>query len=300
MTGGILVVDKPPGATSFDIVRMVRKETGVKRVGHGGTLDPAATGVLLVLLGQAARVSDYLMDLPKTYVALVRLGVETDTYDAEGETVSEHDVTATTEDVRRALAAFEGEVEQVPPAYSALKVEGKRAYDLARRGETVALRPRKVQVYRVALLRYDPPLAEIEVECGRGTYIRSLAHDLGAALGCGAHLAALRRTRIGPFTAESALNEERLREVLADGSWRQVLQPTDAGLVSLPGLTVRAEAERDLRHGQAVRLDAATTGSLPPLTDGREARCYAEDGSLIGILRYDAATGAWRPRKIFA
>lgn len=299
MTGGILVVDKPPGATSFDIVRMVRKGTGVKRVGHGGTLDPAATGVLLVLLGQAARVSDYLMDLPKTYVAVVRLGVETDTYDADGETVSEHDVTATAEDVRRALAAFQGEIEQMPPAYSALKVEGKRAYDLARRGEAVALRPRKVQIYRVSLLRYDPPLAEIEVECGRGTYIRSLAHDLGAALGCGAHLAALRRTRIGPFTTESALSEERLREALADGSWRQRLLPTDCGLVSLPALTVGAEAERDLRHGQAVKLDAATTGRLPPPTDGREARCYAEDGSLIGILRYDAAAGAWRPRKIF-
>jgi tRNA pseudouridine55 synthase len=295
MTSGILVVDKPPGATSFDIVRRVRRASGEKRVGHAGTLDPAATGVLLVLLGQATRITEYLMDMPKTYRGTMRLGVSTTTYDAEGEVVRESDPSAVTEaDLRNALAAYVGEIEQVPPAHSAVKVNGERAYHRARRGETVAIKPRPATIYRIDLLRYEPPAAEIEVECARGTYIRSLAHDIGERLGCGAHLASLVRTRVGPFSLDGAVNEDALSIAFETGTWRDLVQPMDCGLIALPAITAEIEDEKDLRHGQAADL-----GGIEPPPDGTEARAYAEDGSLIGIIRYDADLGMWRPRKVF-
>lgn len=295
MTSGILVVDKPPGATSFDVVRRVRRASGEKRVGHAGTLDPAATGVLIVLLGQATRITEYLMDMPKTYRGSIRLGVSTTTYDAEGEVVREADAGGITEAaLRGALAALVGEIEQVPPAHSAVKVEGERAYHRARRGEAVALKPRPATIYRIDLLRFELPIVEIEVECARGTYIRSLAHDLGEKLGCGAHLASLVRTRIGPFGLEAAADEAALTAAFEDGSWRDLLQPVDCGLTALPAITLEIEDEKDVRHGQAVDVDGV---AAPP--DGTEARGYAEDGSLVGILTFDAASGMWRPRKVF-
>jgi tRNA pseudouridine55 synthase len=297
---GILSVDKPLGVTSFDVVRDVRRGTGVKRVGHAGTLDPMASGVLLVLLGQAVRVSEYLMDLPKSYRATLRLGVSTTTYDAEGEVTAERPVNASEEQLREALAAFEGEIRQVPPAFSAVKVGGERAYKLARKGEAVALRPRRAHVYRIDLISFDPPEAVIEVDCSRGTYVRSLAHDIGETLGCGAHLSGLARTAVGPFTVERAVGEESLRAALADGSWRDLVQPMDCGLLHLPALTLGIEDEKDIRHGRPTTLDAEITAQLGAITDGLEARGYGEDGSLVGILRWDAGEGVWRGRKVFA
>jgi tRNA pseudouridine55 synthase len=296
VTSGILVVDKPVGWSSFDVVRRVRRGTGEKRVGHAGTLDPAATGVLVVLLGQATRITEYLMDMPKTYRGAVRLGVSTTTYDAEGEVVREVDASGVSEQaLRDVLAEFVGEIEQVPPAHSAVKVEGERAYHRARRGEEVAMKARRASIYRIELLGYEPPVAEIEVECGRGTYIRSLAHDVGERLGCGAHLASLRRTRVGPFAVEAAADEAALAAAFEDGSWRELLQPMDCGLMALPAITLEIEDEKDVRHGQAVELAGVETPA-----DGMEARGYAEDGSLVGIIAFDAGSGMWRPRKVFA
>lgn len=300
MRGGILFVDKPLGWTSFDVVAFVRRGTGEKRVGHGGTLDPAATGVLLVLVGQAARVTEYLMDLPKTYRATVRLGIETNTYDSEGEVTAERAVDVSEAQLLAALDGFRGEIEQVPPAFSAVKVGGQRAYALARKGEEVTLKARKATVYRLDMLRFDSPDVEIEVECSRGTYVRSLAFDLGRALGCGAHLAALERTRIGPFAVGSAASEAMLRAAFADGSWRELMQPIDCGLLGLPALTLGVEDEKDVRNGRVVSLDVETTARLAKVVDGMEARGYAGDGSLIGILAYDGESGMWRPRKVFA
>lgn len=295
MTSGILVVDKPLGATSFDIVRRIRRAAGEKRVGHAGTLDPAATGVLLVLLGQATRITEYLMDMPKTYRGTVRLGVTTSTYDSEGEITREADASAITEDVLRdALATFVGEIEQVPPAHSAVKIDGERAYHRARRGEDVAMKPRPATIYRIDLTRFEPPTAQIEVECARGTYIRSLAHDLGEKLGCGAHLASLVRTRVGPFTVDAASDEATLNEAFEANTWHDLIHSMDCGLIALPAITVEIEDEKDLRHGQAVDL-----GDDHRPADATEARGYAEDGSLVGIIRYDAELSMWRPRKIF-
>jgi len=295
VTSGILPVNKPAGKTSFDIVRHVRRATGQRRVGHAGTLDPMATGVLLVLLGQATRITEYLMDLPKTYRASIRLGVETTTYDAEGDTVATADVHVSETQLREALLPFVGDITQVPPAHSAVKVDGERAYARARRGEDVAMKARPARIDRLDLLRFDSPKVEIEVECGRGTYIRSIAHDLGAALGSGAHLASLERTRVGSFAVEACVDEATLAIAIEAATWADLVQPTDCGLLTLPAITLEIEDEKDMRHGQATDLGDE---HRPP--DGSESRAYAEDGSLVGIIRYDASIAMWRPRKIFA
>ncbi len=295
MTSGILPVNKPAGKTSFDVVRYVRRATGERRVGHAGTLDPMATGVLLILLGQATRITEYLMDLPKVYRATIRLGVETTTYDREGEVVATAPVEVSEERLREALSGFVGAIMQVPPAHSAVKIDSERAYNRARRGESPVMKARPTRIDRIELLRFAPPDAEIEVECGRGTYIRSLAHDLGEQLGCGAHLASLERTRVGPFAVEACADEEALASAFEAGTWPDLVQPMDCGLLALPAITLDIEDEKDLRHGQPVDI-----GENENASDGVEARTYAEDGSLIGIIRFDATLALWRPRKIFA
>jgi len=297
---GILNFNKPRGRTSFSVIGLVRKGSGVRRVGHAGTLDPLAEGVLIVCVGAAVRITEYLMDLPKVYRGTVRLGIEMDTYDAEGEVVATNDMNVSEDALRQALAAFSGEIEQRPPAHSAIKVGGRPAYERARKGEKLDLPARKVTVHRLDLLRFEPPELEIEIECSRGTYVRSLAHDLGQALGCGAHLSALTRTRVGPFRVEDALDEAGLEAAFGDGTWPEPLQPIDCGLMQLPALTVPIEDEKDLRHGQAARIDdEEALRGVGPLSDALQVRGYAEDGSLIGILRYDAATELWHAHKIF-
>lgn len=300
IASGVLNVNKPAGPTSFDIVRLVRKGTGVKKAGHAGTLDPMASGVLLVLLGQAVRISEYLMDLPKTYRAIVRLGIATDTYDAEGTPAGEGQLVEVTRgQVESALEAFVGEIEQTPPAYSAVKVQGQPAYRLARKGAAVALAARGARIYAIRLLEFETPDIAIEVECGKGTYIRSLAHDLGVALGCGGHLAALERTRVGPFSVDSAVSPPELERGFATGDWREMVLPLDCGLTELPAITLHIEDEKDIRHGQAVRIDDdRLTGAA--VEDGRLHRAYSEDGGLVAVVAYEGATGLWRPRKVFA
>ena len=194
---GILVVDKPVGMTSHDVVQIVRKGTGIRRAGHTGTLDPRASGVLVILIGPAVRLSEYVSAADKRYQAIVKLGSSTDTYDAEGKFTQRSDepVAVTEEQFETALSGFVGEIEQTPPAYSAVKVKGRRAYDMARKGEEVKLEPRKIQVFNLEVLEWAPPEVVIDAHCSSGTYIRSLANDVGDALGCGAYLVGLRRTR---------------------------------------------------------------------------------------------------------
>jgi tRNA pseudouridine55 synthase len=291
---GILNIDKEAGLTSFQVVALVRRGAGARRVGHAGTLDPAATGVLLVCLGQAVRITEYLMALPKTYRARVALGMSTDTYDAEGAVTGTADAAGVSrEGVEEALRAFVGDIVQTPPSYSAVKVAGQPAYRRARRGEIVTLSHRPARVHRIALLSFEPPMAEIEVECGKGTYIRSIAHDLGQALGCGAHLASLVRSRVGPFRIEDAVATAELREALDRGTWQELLLPPDYGLTGLPQVTLEMAEEQDVRHGLPVRIAPSRLAPAP------ECRAYAEDGGLVGILAYDARTGMWRPRKVF-
>jgi len=298
---GILNVAKPEGSTSFQIVALVRRLSGVKKVGHAGTLDPIATGVLLICVGQAVRVSEYLMELPKTYRGTARLGVATDTYDAAGTPVFEGDAEAVSEeDLRVALEALERQEQQVPPSHSAVKVGGTPAYRLARAGKPVRLRPRKARIDRIDLLSFRPPLVEIEVRCGKGTYIRTLADDLGRLLGCGAHLQALRRTAVGPFSAEDAISPERLETTFADGTWQDLLLPLDHGLGHMPNVHLDTEAERDIRRGSPLQTDFPPLRCLADAQNGERCRAYAADGSFVAILRYDANSSRWKPQKVFA
>ncbi len=211
---GVLVVDKPIGLTSHDVVQIIRKGTNIRRAGHTGTLDPRASGVLVILVGPAVRLSEYVSASDKRYQAVVRLGQSTDTYDADGRVVSTSPVNITEDEFANALKQFIGEIEQVPPPYSAVKVKGKKAYEMAREGEEVELLPRKIQVYNLDLLEWAPPDAVIDVYCSSGTYVRSLAHDLGEGLGCGAHLVGLRRTKSGRFTLRDAVPLRKLREIV--------------------------------------------------------------------------------------
>ncbi len=297
---GILNVDKPEGITSFQVVARVRKLSAVKKVGHAGTLDPLATGVLLVCLSQATRVSEYLMELPKTYRGSVRLGVATDTFDATGATTFEGDAGAVDETkLKAALETLERREEQTPPSYSAIKVRGTPAYRLARAGRPVSLRPRKANIEWIDLLSFEPPLVELEIRCGKGTYIRTLADDLGRLLGCGAHLAALRRTAVGLFNVDDAFSINRLETAFKDGSWQELLLPLDYGLGHFPAVYLEMEAEKDIRHGCALEMESPPFQRLQDAQDGQRCRAYAEDGSFVGILRYDGESHRWKPQKVF-
>lgn len=286
-----LVVDKPAGVTSFSIVSLVRRLTGVRRVGHAGTLDPLATGVLPVAVGGATRLIEYMDDDVKAYVATVRLGESTDTYDAEGAVTAVRDATGIGEDaLREALAAFTGTIEQTPPVYSAVKVAGKPLYRYARSGGDVpAPRPRSVRIDAIELVSFASPAAVIAVRCGRGTYIRSLAHDVGERLGCGAHLTALRRTRSGGFDIGDAHAPEQLVEA-ADGGWLEELTlAPDRAVERLPAAILAGVRERDVAQGREVTLDRAS--------DARWCRAYTAEGALLAMLEA-GIEGRWQPRKV--
>jgi tRNA pseudouridine55 synthase len=207
---GILPINKPAGITAFTLVRKLRRLLGVKKIGHAGTLDPFATGVMVMLVGRSyTQLSDRLMAQEKEYVGRIHLGVTTDTYDSDGVAESRSDLIPSLEDVEAAIARFQGKIEQIPPMYSAKKINGKKLYELARKGETVERKPVTLQVH-TDLIAYEYPYIDIRVVCSKGTYIRSIAHDMGLILGCGAHLSSLTRTRSGIFTLANCLQGDRL------------------------------------------------------------------------------------------
>lgn len=284
-------LNKPLGLTSHDVVARVRRllrDRGLKhvKVGHAGTLDPLATGVLVVCLGAATRLSEYVMNHRKTYRASIMLGAETETYDAEGAVIAETDASHITRaDVGQALAAFVGDIAQIPPMYSAIKQDGRKLYDLARAGQVVARAPRPVTIQAITIESYAPPVVICEVKCGAGTYIRSLAHDLGAALGVGAHLIGLERTASGAFTCDNAVT----LEMLADAQdWSALtISPLD-GLV---GITQRELSLTDWEETSHGRLIPA-----PDTVDGQIV-AGVMDGELRAILRANA--GQWHPHKVF-
>jgi len=244
---GFLVIDKPAGLTSHDVVQRVRRIAKQRRVGHLGTLDPLATGVLPIALGEATKLSQLLTHGAKSYRGKLQLGVETTTYDREGDVVATREGPWPTRAVlEKSLSAFQGEIEQVPPPYSAVKQGGQAAYRRARRGEEVRLEPRRVSISRIELTSYEPPFVSLEVDCSAGTYLRSMAHDLGAALGTGAHLFELCRTRSGPFTLAQAVALEEL-EALGDGIESRVIPMLAA--TGLPTFEIDARVARRVRNG---------------------------------------------------
>jgi len=292
---GILNIDKPRGRTSFSIVAVIRRLSGEKRVGHAGTLDPDATGVLPVCLGQGTRVTEFLVDTTKAYRAVAELGAATDTCDAGGRVTFRGDYTGIgREQLEAALEAFRGDIRQTPPMYSAVKHQGRPLYALARAGITVARKSRPAKIYRLEVLAWEPPLVTIEVECGKGTYIRSLADDLGQALGCGAHLKSLVRTRCGVFGIGDAVDVPRLEEAFRHGYWTQFIYPIDIVLRHYPAAVVDSAAEEVIKNGGKVTLEE--TGE--PAAD--RCRAYSRDGRFIAVLRRAPGEELWRPKKVFA
>ncbi len=291
---GILNLDKPRGKTSFDMVALVRKLTGERRVGHAGTLDPEATGVLPVFLGQGTRLIEYLADEAKLYRADIELGIATDTYDAAGKVTRRGDITSLTrEQVETAVSSFAGVIDQTPPMYSAVKHNGVPLYRLARAGIEVPRKARKVEISKLRIMDWQSPLLILEVECSRGTYIRSIAHDLGQKLGCGAHLKNLVRLKSGPFHISDAISVPQLEASFRQGKWRELLKPIDAAVPHLPAVTVKEEEEKKIMNGRplAIAIEEGVTEKL--------RRAYTGDRRFIAILRYDDETGQWKPEKVF-
>lgn len=287
---GVIVVDKPVGLTSHEVVQIIRRGTGIRRAGHTGTLDPRASGVLVILVGPAVRLSEYVSASDKRYQAIIRLGTTTDTFDADGAVTKSADVDITEEKFNEVLQTFVGEIEQVPPPYSAVKVQGKKAYEMAREGEEVELAPRIINVYSLELLEWTPPEAVIDVYCSSGTYVRSLANDLGEKLGCGASLTGLRRTKSGRFTLRDAVAMRKLRDSFLDGTWYQYLIPAAEALSDWKAVELTHEQVEAIRHGH--RIPAEDSGDTL-------ARGVSEAGELIALLEYVAETKEWQPKKVF-
>ena len=294
---GFLNLCKPQGISSMDVVRHVKRLTGFrKRVGHAGTLDPLAEGVLPVCLGQATRLMEYVIDSLKCYRTVVQLGVTTTTYDAEGEVVARKDVGDLNElQVKAALDSFRGTIYQIPPMYSALKRDGQRLYKLARAGMDVKREPRKVKVARLELVEYSPQELVLDVECGRGMYLRSLAHDLGQVLGCGAHLTRLNRLRTGHFLVEEAITFDQLEMACAQGNWRKLVNSPDFVVRHLKGVRVGRGLEKLLRDGQEISLGAAHMNA----TYLENYRAYSTEGHFIGLIKFHRSQGVWKPYKVF-
>ena len=291
VVSGVLVIDKPIGLTSHDVVQIIRRGTGIRRAGHTGTLDPRASGVLVVLIGPAVRLSEYVSASDKRYQATIRLGSTTDTYDSEGMVTSESPANHITEEkFDEILQTYVGEIEQVPPPYSAVKVKGKKAYEMARKGEQVDLEPRKIQVYSLEILEWDPPEVVIDAYCSSGTYVRSLANDLGESLGTGAYLIGLRRTKSGRFTLREAVPLRRLKEAFQAGDWYKFLIPAADALGDWPAVELDADQVDLVRHGHRIPAEPDSEGW---------SRAISQQGDLVALLEYNSESGEWQPRKVF-
>lgn len=295
---GFVNLYKPSGITSMEALRQVKRITGQrKKVGHGGTMDPLARGILPVCFGQATRLMDFVVAGAKRYVMEIKLGVTTTTYDGEGEVVKTGDAGGLTrERIEDALQSFMGVIDQTPPMYSAVKVQGQRLYKLARAGIEVERKARSVEIYNIRIVKWAPPDLVLDVESGKGAYMRSLAHDLGEALGCGGHVADLERLRCGAFQAESSLTLDHLKTSGDDAlGWQQHLLPVDWVLRDLKSVTVGRQAEQYLHHGQSVTL------GQPRLEAGylEQFRAYSSDGRFLALVRFDLAGNAWWPIKVF-
>jgi tRNA pseudouridine55 synthase len=284
---GALLLDKAVGLSSNAALQQAKRLYGASKAGHAGTLDPLASGLLIVLFGEATKFAGPLLDSDKEYVAVLKLGEKTRTGDAEGEVLETHPVDVSEERLEAALRRFRGPIEQVPPMHSALKHGGVPLYKLARRGETVARATRRVEIFELEVMTYSPPLVELRVRCSKGTYVRTLAEDIGAALGTGAHLAALRRTASGPFRLSDALTLDALAE-LAPEERRRRLLPLPRLLEGLPRAELDPSSEARLRNGQELRISGLAVGLCA---------VYRPDGAVIGLARGEAG-GTLRPLRL--
>ncbi len=292
---GILLLDKPAGITSNAALQEVKRLFRARKAGHTGSLDPLATGMLPICLGKATRISAFLLDADKEYLVRVKLGEVTTTADAEGEVVERHDPAGVSrEALEEVLPRFRGEIEQLPPMYSAVKHKGERLYKLAREGVEVERQPRTITIHALELLDFRNPLFEIRVHCSKGTYVRTLAEDIGRALGVGAHVAGLRRTRVGPYEESGMVTLERVESLAEAGGTAaldELLLPVDTGLAQWPEVRLGADSAFYLQQGQPVMVPRAPTEGW--------VRIYDRDGRFLGVGEIDD-DGRVAPRRLLA
>jgi tRNA pseudouridine55 synthase len=293
---GALVVDKPIGMTSHDVVNAIRYGTGIRRAGHTGTLDPRASGVLVILVGPAVRLSEYVSASDKRYQAIIRMGASTDTFDSDGRFTRppESALNVTESQFDEVLQKFVGEIEQTPPPYSAVKLRGRRAYDMARRGEQVELAPRKISVYHLETLEWAPPEVVVDVHCSSGTYVRSLANDIGNILGCGGYLVGLRRTKSGRFSLRDATPLRKLQEAFRAGNWYQYLIPAAEALGDWPAIELNPDQVEDVKHGHRIPANPADKPGISNLVRG-----VSMAGELVALMELDHTNSEWQPKKVF-
>ena len=294
---GVINVYKEKGYTSHDVVARLRGIFRQRRIGHTGTLDPAAEGVLPVCLGNATKLCGMLTDKEKEYVAELMLGVVTDTQDMTGAILEEREVSVSCEEVKKAILAFVGTYEQIPPMYSACKVNGKRWYELARQGKEVERSARPVTIRELEILSMGLPLVRMRVVCTRGTYIRTLCHDIGERLGCGGTMKSLLRTRSGRFALDGARRLSEIEEAVKAGCADTLITTVEELFSGLPGITVREEAVRAVQNGNSVFLRQITGKS--GWQDGEEARVYDRDGRFYGIYAFAVMKGCFKPVTMF-
>lgn len=297
MINGVINIHKEAGFTSHDVVAKMRGICGQKKIGHTGTLDPQATGVLPVCLGSATKLCDMLTDRDKEYVAELLLGRTTDTQDMTGQVLTEAPVTSTEEEVREAVFSFLGEYQQIPPMYSALKINGKRLYELARAGREVERQARPVHIAELEILDLQLPVVKLRVACSKGTYIRTLCADIGEKLGCGGTMKSLVRTRVGEFSLEDAVTLETLQKLRDQGRLGEAVVPVDACFQRFPALHVQEKWRRLAENGNSFQIRCTVENrAYPP---GQWVRIYLEDKSFVGIYAWDNEQKCYGPVKMF-
>ena len=300
---GIINVYKEKDFTSFDVVAKLRGILKQKKIGHTGTLDPDAVGVLPVCLGSATKLCDMLTDKKKEYIAEFVLGKETDTQDISGQVLKEEEVTCTEEEVRTVIQSFVGDYEQLPPMYSAIKVDGKRLYELARQGKEVERKTRPVTFYEIEVLKCNLPQVTIRVLCSKGTYIRTLCHDIGQKLGCGAAMTELERTRSGQFTKENAYTLAEIEKRRAEGGLEEMVIPVDSVFKELPAFIVTGELEKKILNGNLIYINECKKAGLTEcFSEGKKVRVYKEKENscnFIAVYQYSKEKKGMIPDKMF-
>lgn len=298
---GVLVIDKPEGFTSFDVIAVVRKLTGQRKTGHTGTLDPNATGVLPVLLGSATKAQDILPDHDKGYTAGFQLGIRTDTLDIWGEVLERVQTDASEEEVLRAMESFRGDIMQVPPMYSAIKKNGQRLYDLARQGVEVEREARPVTVYRLSLVSFniEKQSGVLEIECSKGTYVRSLIDDLGKKLGACAAMTSLRRTRACGFGLPDCVTLDALRELTESGRADEIIRPVESLFVTFPEIIVSDAQAKRFSNGGSLDISRTKLRNDPP-PDGAVLRVFDGEKRFLGLAKAEEKSGLLRIFKLFA
>ena len=287
---GMLNIRKEAGYTSHDVVAKLRRILGIRRIGHTGTLDPAATGVLPVAVGKSTKLVDLIADRDKSYEAVMRLGVVTDTQDMTGTILETREAAVDEATVRRVCASFVGELEQIPPMYSAVRVGGRHLYELAREGKVIERRPRKITVYGVEVLSATLPLVKLSVTCSKGTYIRTLCHDIGNALGCGGSMETRVRTRVGEFLLEDSVTIGELEKIFEKGEEYLPLRKIDEILDAYPRVVCPREQDRLLQNGNPLSMEPSAAGRV---------RMYASDGSFRAVYEWKADRNCYMPVTMF-